>query len=195
MSRKESAWKENYETKGFWLLTYLFFSSIFFKSFLIQISKSPYVCCHLKQYSVSFPFLIHIILELFTHTFCTFLKKSDLFFGIFYCVCMFPNKHFVFSKMCIPQNIKIVLMWSLRQIFYEKTVISTDFEICIKVKSLTINNNNKTLQKNPCFVFKFQEIRNLSNTFMTTNKVYANLTIANSLRKQICRTLISAIQK
>ena len=186
MSRKESAWKENYETKGFWLLTYLFFSFIFFKSFLIQISKSPYVCCDLKQYSVSFPFLIHIILELFTHTFCTFLKKSDLFFGIFYCVSMFPNKHFVFSKMCIPQNIKIVLMWSL---------FSTDFEICIKGKSLTINNNNKTLQKNPCFVFKFQEIRNLSNTFMTTNKVYASLTIANSLRKQICRTLISAIQK
>ena len=47
--------------------------------------------------------------------------------------------------------------------------------------------------KNPCFVFKFQQIRNLSNTFINTNNIYASLIIVNPLRKQIRRTLINAI--
>ena len=74
-----------------------------------------------------------------------------------------------------------------------KAIISTDLEISIKVKFLIINNNNEYLQENPCFVSKFQQIRNLSNTFISTNNVYASLIIANPLRKQILRTLINAI--
>ena len=95
--------------------------------------------------------------------------------------------------MRIPQNLEIVLIWNLRHIFYVKAIISTDLEISIKVKFLIINNNNEYLQKNPCFVFKFQQIRNLSNTFINTNNVYASLIIVNPLRKQIRRTLINAI--
>ena len=56
-----------------------------------------------------------------------------------------------------------------------KAIISTDLQICIKVKSLIINNNNENSEKNPFCVFEFQKIRNLSYTFNNTNKVYANL--------------------
>ena len=77
--------------------------------------------------------------------------------------------------MRIAPKLKIALMWNLRHISYVKAIISTDLQICIKVKSLIINNNNENSEKNPFCVFEFQKIRNLSYTFNNTNKVYANL--------------------
>ena len=37
--------------------------------------------------------------------------------------------------------------------------------------------------------------QNLGHTFINTNKVYGNLIIANPLRKEICKTLVSTTEK
>ena len=62
-----------------------------------------------------------------------FFLKSRLLFNIFYCFCIFVNKHFIYlaahnstCKYCY--NAKLSADY-----FYVKTKISIDFQICISV--------------------------------------------------------------
>ena len=66
------------------------------KGTVMQIWKFHCMCGFIrKQYLESFAFLILRILELLTLKVCFFLK-SRLLFNIFYCFCMFINKHFIY---------------------------------------------------------------------------------------------------
>ena len=82
-----------------------------------------------KIYSGNFAFFIHIILELFAHEFCIFLKKvAYLFAYSIASVCLqanillFENAHIPKTENCF--NVKP---------FYMKVIISIDLEICISV--------------------------------------------------------------
>lgn len=51
-----------------------------------------------------------------------FVKESSLFIDIFYCcyILCVCKQTFCFSKMCISQKLKKILLWNLQHIFYVK---------------------------------------------------------------------------
>ena len=61
-----------------------------------------------------------------------FFLKSLLFY-IFYCFCMFVNKHFIYLRCIISESKQCYNPKSLTYYLYVKTKISVDFHICISV--------------------------------------------------------------
>ena len=90
-----------------------------------------------KQYLESFAFLILRILELLTLKVCFFLK-SRLLFNIFYCFCMFINKHSYISGPYISKSKRFYNAKLLSYYFYMKTKMLAEFRICI---SVPLNNS------------------------------------------------------
>ena len=61
---------------------------------------------------------------------------------------------------------------------------------CRKFLDLSLDNKKISVS-----FFNYLTIKNLSDTSINTNTIYANLISANSLRKRIWRSITSAIQK
>ena len=68
-----------------------------------------------------------------------FFWKSRLLFSIFYCFCMFLNKHFIISGVYISKSKQCYTAKPSAYHFYEKTKISVDFYICSSVPLIILN--------------------------------------------------------
>ena len=99
-------------------------ATYFFKGTLMQIWKFHYLFIQ-KQYPENFALLIQRILELFSRKF-VFFSKSRLIFKIFYCFCIFVNKHFINRGTYISKS-KRCYNVKLSAYFYVRTKITLSF--------------------------------------------------------------------
>ena len=87
----------------------------------------------LKQYPENFAILKLRILQLFTREVWICLKFVMPLFNIFYCFCMFVNKHFVYSGAYISKSKQCQNAKPSVYYFYVNMKILIDFHICIGV--------------------------------------------------------------
>ena len=106
-----------------------------FKVTLMQIWKFHYMLDSLwKQYPENLAVSILRILKLFSRKVCIFLKKQTTFLNIFYCFCMFVNKHFIHlgcayiskSKQCYNKKPSAYY-------FHVMTNILVDFHVSVSL--------------------------------------------------------------
>ena len=69
-----------------------------------------------------------------------FFLKSRLLFSVFYCFCVFVNKHFIISGVHISKNEQNHHAKPSAYHFYVKTEVSVDFYICSSVPLIILNS-------------------------------------------------------
>ena len=85
-----------------------------------------------------------------------FFSKSRLIFNVFYCFCIFVNKHLQISGLHISERKWCYNVIPSVHCFYVKTKMLADFQICISVPLIAGNYKPKVVEKH------FSEISKLS---------------------------------
>ena len=120
---------------------------------------SLYVWLHIKTIPWKFRNLKPVTFE--------FFLKSRLLFNIFYCFCMFVNKHFIYLECIISKIKQCYNAKPSAYYFYVKKKILVDFHTCISVplsdyKFFYLTSTSKSIQAIHYF-FLFSHVKKLNS--------------------------------
>ena len=128
------SWRRPLSYRNLWTGFYMITTSVMkeLKVRYCKLENFSICLCSYKNNILKIPYSESYVLSSYSPVKLVIFLKSRLLFNVFYCFCMFLNKHFTNLKYAYLKKWKLlcVIMWYY---FYMKTNVLLDFHICISV--------------------------------------------------------------